>query len=417
MLFIEFELEFELPSNFFMAQELSANYFDSLNQMLKNRARAIPVLLIDQDVLDENIDALRTSLPKGVGFRIVVKSLPSFQLVEYIMTKAETNKLMVFHQPFLSDICKRFDKKLDILLGKPMPVKTAAYFYESLEDGQESRHHIQWLVDTDERLRDYLELAKSLRKKLLINLEIDVGLHRGGFADEVSLSRALKVIQHNKEHLEFGGLMGYDPHVAKLPAIIRSRKKSLGMANAFYHSCKSLIKEKFPELWTPNLTFNGAGSPTLALHKSSDSPLNDISAGSCLVKPTTFDIDTLSEYKAAAFIATPVLKKFSGTTIPGLERWKGILSNLSAANKQSFFIYGGYWKADYCYPPGIKANALFGDSTNQTMLNAPPSAKLDVDDFVFLRPQQSEFVFLQFGKIKVLRNTEIVEEWDLLNNE
>ena len=242
-------------------------------------------------------------------------------------------------------------------------------------------------------------------------------MHRGGFEDLKDLKEALDLIELNPEFLELSGLMGYDPHVAKIPPIIRSRKKALQLSNTFYNKCKSLIKSDYPSLWKKDLVFNGAGSPTVGLHQDSDSPLNDISVGSALVKPATFDLDTLLDFRPAAFIATPVLKKMDGTTIPGLEHFRGLLNLFSSVNRQSYFLYGGYWKADYFYPKGIKSNKLFGESTNQTMINAPSDVLLKVDDFVFLRPQQSEYVFQHFGKILAFRNFKIVDEWDLLDNQ
>jgi len=83
---------------------------------------------------------------------------------------------------------------------------------------------------------------------------------------------------------------------------------------------------------------------------------------------------------------------------------------INRKNAQSFFIYGGFWKADYVFPEELQLNSLFGASTNQTMVNAPITTNLDVDDFVFLRPHQSEFVFLQFGKLIIIRRNEIVDE-------
>ena len=325
---------------------------------------------------------------------------------------------MVFHQPFLTELSERCDKQIDILLGKPMPINTAHYYFESLGNstlGFDPYRQVQWLIDTENRLQEYLELAKSLCNALRINLEIDVGLHRGGISDLKSLSKSLQFIQDHKEWLTLSGFMGYDPHVVKLPSIIRSQKKSLRMANEFYRECKTLIQREFPDLWNETLTFNGAGSPTINLHRN-DSPLNDISTGSALVKPTTFDVPTLNQYEPTCYIATPVLKKFNGTTIPGLEKMKRFLNFINSNNRQSFFIYGGFWKADYCYPIGTKPNSLFGSSTNQTMINIPVASNLEVDDFVFLRPHQSEFVFLQFGNILTIRDGKIKDEWSLLKN-
>ncbi|WP_033078723.1 hypothetical protein [Thalassotalea sp. ND16A] len=50
------------------------------------------------------------------------------------------------------------------------------------------------------------------------------------------------------------------------------------------------------------LCFNGAGSPTIALHKE-NTVANELSAGSCLVKPVDFDIPSLTTFTPAAFIA------------------------------------------------------------------------------------------------------------------
>ncbi len=394
-------------------------YFQQLNQTLKNHQRAIPCLCIDLNGLDENIARLISNFNKNAAFRIVVKSLPSFELIQYISEQANTQNFMVFHQPFLTELAARLHENADILLGKPMPVKTAHFFYDNLPEqtnGFNPYRQIQWLVDTKLRIHQYIELAQKTGQKLRLNLELDIGLHRGGFGNINQLKAALQIIETHQDEVEFSGFMGYDPHVVKLPSIIRSKEKALRLANDFYDTCKMLVQKDFPALWHEKLTFNGAGSPTINLHKAADSPLNDISAGSCLVMPTTFDIPTLQGYQQTCYIATPVLKKFEGTTIPALEGMKNILNLVNSNHRQSFFIYGGFWKADYCYPKGTRQNSLFGVSTNQTMLNVPNSAELEVDDFVFLRPHQSEFVFLQFGEILAIRNDKIEETWTILRN-
>ena len=396
---------------------MEEKYFESLQQELENQPRAIPFLIIDLDKLDQNIEILKSSIQPNIDFRIVVKSLPSPELINYVMQKANTKKLMVFHQPFLSHLSKIQDSSIDILLGKPMPIKTAAFYYQTLKtpNGFFPTKQLQWLVDTTQRLEEYIFFAKKIKQKLRVNLEIDVGLRRGGFAKMVDLKNALYLIQSNSEYVEFSGFMGYDPHVVKLPKIIMSKEKAIKKANDFYGECIDLLKNEFPKLFHEQLTFNGAGSPTVELHQNKNTPLNDISVGSCLVKPTTFDISTLEKYVPASFIATPILKKMKDTTIPGIEKFKGLLSFLNKKNRQSYFIYGGFWKADYCYPKGISENELYGSSTNQTMINSSAKKELQVDDFIFLRPHQSEFVFLQFGKILTLRNGKINGKFSLLS--
>lgn len=309
---------------------MEKKYFESLNQELKNQPRSIPFLIIDLDKLDQNIETLKSSIQPYIDFRIVVKSLPSLELIDYVMQKANTKKLMVFHQPFLSHLSKIHDNSVDILLGKPMPLKTAEYYYQTLKtpNGFFPTKQLQWLVDTIQRIEEYIFLAKKINQKLRLNLEIDVGLRRGGFANLEDLKIALQLIQINSNQIEFSGFMGYDPHVVKLPKIIMSKEKALEKANNFYGKCIYLLKNEFPNLFHEQLTFNGGGSPTIELHHNKNSHLNDISAGSCLVKPTTFDIPTLKRSVPASFIATPILKKMKGTIIPGIEKMKGLLSFL-----------------------------------------------------------------------------------------
>jgi D-serine deaminase-like pyridoxal phosphate-dependent protein len=396
---------------------LEASYFQQLNQILRAGERAIPCLLIDLDRLDHNIKVLQAQLKADTHFRIVVKSLPSFELLDYIIQRTGSTRLMVFHQPFLSDLSQKLDERFDLLLGKPMPIKTAAYYFQTLLPGQQNFNpfqQIQWLVDTPQRIQEYIDLAKSLQQKLRLNLEIDVGLHRGGFADLKQVKAGLQLIQQNTARVKFSGFMGYDPHVVKLPRLLKSPQKALRQSNDFYICCQELLRKDFPELWSPDLTFNGAGSPTLKMHQKTSSPLNEVAAGSCLVKPGDFDIPELLDYQPACFIATPILKKLTGTRLPGIEKWTPLLSRLIPRYRQSFFIYGGYWKADYCYPPGCRTNQLFGPSTNQSMVNAPSGIQLEVDDFLFLRPRQSEFVFLQFGELLPFRGPTLLPSWKLL---
>lgn len=396
---------------------MNTAYFQTLNDTLKAYDRAIPRLIIDREILDKNIRTLLQSLRPGLDFRIVVKSLPSSDLIRYVMQQTASQKLMVFHQPFLSDLSSWLEAGADILLGKPMPVNTAAYYYRTVRSGKDFDpfQQVQWLVDTEQRARQYLDLARELGNPLRLNLEIDIGLHRGGFSNLEALGRTLKLIRNNPAHLTFSGFMGYEPHVVKIPKMLRSEEQAFRMADEQYAACIELVQMQFPDLWNEELTLNGGGSQTIDLHGAGESVLNEVSAGSCLVKPVTFDVPSLAEYRPASFIATPILKKMKDTTLPGLEKAAGWLSKLRPAYRYAYFIYGGYWMADYIFPEGTKENPLFGSSTNQSMVNIPPEGALEVDDFVFLRPRQSEFVFLQFGKILVYRLGRIEGEWNLLN--
>ncbi len=99
--------------------------------------------------------------------------------MNYIAQRAGTQKLMSFHQPFLNHDAQVFPQS-DILLGKPLPVRSAELFYQTHKGPFDPAKQLQWLLDGPERLQQYLALAQGLGTRMRINIELDVGLHRGG---------------------------------------------------------------------------------------------------------------------------------------------------------------------------------------------------------------------------------------------
>lgn len=389
-------------------------YFQTLNDALKKDGPYRPSLLIDLDRLDQNIQALKTIVPADMSYRIVAKSLPSSQLLSYIIERTGTQRLMVFHGAFLKQTAIDFPGS-DVLLGKPMPVKVAADFYRNFAAASsfDPQRQLQWLVDSEERLAQYQQLAASLGTRLRINIELDVGLHRGGLQTPEQLKPLLDRILADPEHLEWSGFMGYDPHVVKLPRLIKSPQTAYAESQAIYRGFIDFVRRQYPGIDVAGLCLNGAGSPSMLLHREG-SVLNDLAAGSCLVKPTDFDIPTLDDFEPAAFIATPVLKRLSGIEVPGLESVKDVAPRWNPNWQQTYFIYGGKWSAKLESPAGLRGNGLYGTSSNQEIVNGSRLTGLDVDDHIFFRPTQSEAIFLEFGDILAVRGAEIVARWPVL---
>ena len=388
------------------------DYFRALNVELKKNGPMRPSMLIDLDRLDHNLACITASVSQvpGRALRLVEKSLPCASLLDYAMKKTGTNRLMSFHQPFLSADAKAFPQS-DILIGKPLPARAAELFYRGHQGAFDPARQLQWLIDAPHHLADYQALAAALGTKLNINIELDVGLHRGGVADHAALDALLKVIAANPQHLAFSGFMGYDPHVVKLPSVLGSPQELFAQAMARYQDFVDFTRAQYPALWHAGLTLNAAGSPTYRLHEA-ETLSSELSVGSGLVKPLDFDIPTLAEHQPACFIATPVLKAENGPLrIPGLERAGPLFARWDTNESRAFFIYGGYWMAHYESPKGLRRNELYGHSTNQENVMASASVALDVDDQVFLRPTQSEAVFLQFGDLLAVRGGKIVEQW------
>ena len=372
-------------------------YFLQLNKELQQASITTPRLIIDKDKLDHNISAFKKLLPLSQTRRIVAKSLPSVPLLQYICEQTETNKLMLFHLPFLQGITKQMPQS-DVLMGKPLPVIAARKFYDGIGKSSFSpASQLQWLIDNNTRLQEYLALAKQRNLTLNINLEIDVGLHRGGYESLPQFEAALALIKNNPQHLTFSGLMGYDAHVGKIPGILQGKQDSYADSQALY--LQYIVQaEKQLNIHRDSLCLNGAGSPTLGYHAKT-SVANEFSGGSCLIKPSDFDLDSLQNFVPASFIATPVLKKLLGVNLPGAEFFRHGWRYLNPNQAQTFFIYGGNWMADPHSPEGLSKNGLYGKSSNQEMLNGSSVINIDSGDFVFFRPRQSEQVLLQFGEI------------------
>ncbi|MCJ8321371.1 MAG: alanine racemase [Colwellia sp.] len=390
------------------------DYFTKVNQQLKRSGPYLPSMLVDLDLVDDNIAALSQVMNPNVDLRIVAKSVPSPELLGYLMDKANTNKLMVFHQPFLSHIALAYPKS-DVLMGKPMPVQAAKVFYQNLNDQNQfdPKTQLQWLIDSEERLKQYLALAQSLDQHFKINIELDVGLHRGGLQQGDELDTLITLIENNDQFLSFSGFMGYDPHIVKIPSMVKSAEQAYQESQAIYKSFIDRLYTLNSHYKEQQLCFNGAGSPSLIMHKN-NTLANELSAGSCFVKPVDFDLPSLSAFKPAAFIATPVLKKMKGTLLPAIEFAQNIFPLWDPNMQQTYFIYGGKWLAQYESPQGLQGNGLFGTSTNQEIVNSSKKVNLEVDDHIFLRPTQSEFVFLQFGSLITLRNQQMDSQWPIL---
>ena len=388
--------------------EARAEYFSKVQKALKREAIAEPLVVVDRQRLNANISQLKKMLPSDMGFRIVTKSLPCGPLLTHIATRADTDRLMTFNATMALQMLDLMPTA-DQLMGKPLPIAAVSSFFRTMpiRKRAEAARQIQFLVDTPQRFLEMRNLAHDKKLHLRVNLEIDVGLHRGGMEPGAEIDNVLQAIA-NTPNIELSGLMGYEPHLSKIPKLKGWRGRARKGATDAFRAARAQVAAHFSPAEIAKMTFNMAGSPTFGLY-STTSHANEISAGSALVKPSDFDLPILKAFQAAAFIATPALKVSQGIRPPAGEYAEAIPRKPKAGT--TIFIHGGYWMAQPVFPSKLKNSTLFGRSSNQEMLVGPARTDLAVDDFVFLRPTQSEAVFLQFPKIAVLDGRRIAEYW------
>lgn len=378
-------------------------YFTGLAAALKRAGLNRPTLAIDQTRLTANIAAIRKSVDAAkLPLRVVAKSLPAPGLLGAILTGMGTQRLMVFSAEMLLQLLP-LHSDADYLMGKPLPVSEFLRVADKAGAGAAAR--VQWLIDTPQRLAQFTEAAKAAGITLRASFEIDVGLHRGGFADPQVLAAA--VASAKAAGVEIAGLMGYDPHVPKMPS------PDSAWADAQGAYAKAIEVLKGAGFDPAKLTLNGAGSPTFRRH-CAGTVANEVSVGSAFVKPGDFDYEDLTDLAPAAFIATPVIKANADQPLPGVEAFSGAMHWWDRNTTRGFFIHGGHWLAKPVSPSGLEYSKLFGRSSNQELLTGSPRITLKPDDTVFLRPDQSEALFLQFGDIAVYDGREIADLWPSL---
>jgi D-serine deaminase-like pyridoxal phosphate-dependent protein len=299
---------------------------------------------------------------------------------------------------------ERPDAKM--LLGKPLPATAAQHVIARAATAQD---RIEWLIDTPARLQQYRDLARAARLPLKLNIEIDVGLHRGGVESTDELARMLALIR-DEPLLRWSGFMGYDAHVTGIPDLSDARKKAADTARDRYAAMWRVAQQVLPaQAVREALTLNTGGSPTYHLHDHRGLP-NEVAVGSAALKPADFDIPSLTELEPAVFIATPVLKDLGPFRLPeGASFISSLARSWDPNQDRALAIHGGDWNAVPVSPAGVAPSRLFGASSNQQVMVASAHVRLAPDDFVFFRPRHSEAVLLHFGDIAMVEHGRVVQ--------
>ncbi len=107
-----------------------------------------------------------------------------------------------------------------------------------------------------------------------------------------------------------------------------------------------------------------------------------------------------------------MLKCQPGVRLPGPRWFSQLLVGWRGRSRCSYYIYGGGWPARVASPPQVSAPSIYGTSYNQAIYTGPAHPALAVDDWLFLRPHQSEGTLLHFGPVCVFEQGRIVERWD-----
>ncbi|MEX0286639.1 MAG: alanine racemase [Paracoccaceae bacterium] len=372
---------------------MTQSYFETLDEVLVQAGQASPCLVLDLDRFEANIALARRRVQAGVGLRVVAKSLACLPMLDRAVSGLEAVGVMTFSLERLRVMLKARPEWTH-LLGKPLPVRGAA---EVLAECPNAAEQVTWLVDTVARAEQYAELAKARGVSLRVALELDAGLHRGGVAmDQAArVAHAVRAMQG----LSLVGVMGYEPHLAKLPGLVKGSARRQ-VLSALQQGA-ALVSEGL---------VNTGGSMSFAAYGRAEG-VSEVSLGSVLVKPTDFDLPSTEGFEPALFIAAPILKYMPDNPVPGFDAVQALTR---LRRKADLAIYGGYWKGKPVHPAGYGYSGVFGHSSNQEVWSGPYLKRSPVDRFAFLRPTQSEAVLPEFGQVVVVSGGEIVDRWETM---
>ena len=346
--------------------------------------------------------------------------MPSIELLKYLMDKGHTNRLMLFSEPFIAELLTRFNAdSVDMLLGKPLPVEALGRL-----KAYKGWDKVNWLIDTKERLNKYLLFAKRENVKLRLAVEIDVGLHRGGFQTTTEFGEAIAILQQDTQHAQLTGLMGYDGHVPSVPFYINKEK---AIENAFVnvqHSYTAFVdelKKHYDAAFISTLTFDGGGSKTYFYYPrfKNITPVNDIAMGSGFLAPEEFPELLALGHKPALYLAGPVLKKIETAKLPHAEKLTGMVDFWNPNLRVSYYMLGGGWAGEPIAPTGLRKNP-FWDSDDKNFMNQLPNQSLlcssdqnnlHVGDFVFYQPWEGDGM-IEFKNLLLVRQGRIVGQWE-----
>jgi D-serine deaminase-like pyridoxal phosphate-dependent protein len=385
-----------------------SSYFEQLASELKDAELGTPQIVIDLDRLDANADAIIAAVGSD-RYRAVEKSVPSYDLIDYVQKRTGSPRLMVMHLPFLPGLLARFPAA-QVMVGKPEPTFAVKQVIKDTPLADLAR--VSFVADSRARLEGLIGLADAAGFTLHVVVDLDIGMHRSGVRDATELSDVLSLIETRKDRVVLDGLLGYDGHVPE--AVAAPGTEPTTLRNVFkaaqqqYANYVDVLKTKHASLWRDDLRLNCGGTSTFPLYTSG--PVNDVSAGGGLLRPSEYINTFISALRPAVFIATPVLERLGHIALP-------LIKTLSSTvfDGEVVTVYGGGWAAGFVWPEGI-AIAPFTATPpahlvqNQNWVLVPPSVKVpDPDDFVFMQPRASDAIF-GFEQILLVRDGHLTTE-------
>jgi D-serine deaminase-like pyridoxal phosphate-dependent protein len=395
--------------------------FAQWNETLRALAAGRESAFVDLNAVDHNLRLVGEKLGSNIGLRLCAKSLPSLQLLEYMMVAACTNRIMAFSEGMVRDLLLRFGSDVDILLGRPATVHALARTFVTLDqqgEGQNPAGGVRWLVDTPQSMQQFADFAAERAERINVSVELDVGLHRGGARNNDQLLAMLGII-NDSEHLHFSGFMGYEGHVPFVSLELSTPEAEFTAVQRRYAEFIRMGREAYPDLFAEPLVYNSGGSRTYHYYTDDlETPVNEVALGSAFFYPSNFHNLPETGLRTATFFATPVLRKLDPAELyPDAD----LLPQLAEEQPEFqvwYVMTSGGFPGDRHYPSGL-VNSPTSSGDPSRLVNMMPNQgrwlgsrdlPLEVGDFIFYQPWEADAV-RWLAYLDVFRGEQLVDQW------
>jgi hypothetical protein len=408
------------------------------NKVLRQFRPGLDTVFVDLDILDQNIATIQKMVGPQFSYRTVTKGLPCIGLIDYIMMKNHSPKLMTFSEGVLDAVLNNFSTQaVDVMQGREMPVAGVKRLLN--KHSLQSLLNVRWIVDTIDMAQQYAALNLPLK----VCVELECGVMRGGPTTPDELLAILKVIANSK--MVFSGFMGYDgqviyaPLTAQIPNapfIVTSDQEFINV-NQKYDAFIAAAKAAYPQwIKNPHIVFNGGGSTTLNYYSAKpivNTQINDISFGIGYLCPSNYAqwLEAFGLVNACYCVTfvnkviTPAQAPFEPGYFPAL---------VAAGNpmlQTEYYVNSGAFPGARVYPgnpdpnnpttPALIDNPFVpNDPSGELFSNEQqffgPTGILNIEDYVFFRPYESSAV-AWLGTLIGIRGDHVESIWSTITEQ
>ncbi len=210
-------------------------------------------IILSQTAYEHNLKFIKSLLPKDTIYSSVVKGNAYGHGIPQFVKIAEAcgvDHFSVYSADEAHEVYKATQSK---------PTLMIMGYVEDDEMEWAIGNGIQFFVFDLQRLMKSLEVAKKLKMKAHIHLELETGMNRTGISD-VNWEKAIDIVKSNPRHLELVGLCTHFAGAEAMTNYLRidNQKENFDKAVAFFedsglhpqikHACCSAAMIRFPEM-------------------------------------------------------------------------------------------------------------------------------------------------------------------------